>query len=167
MEIDIVTPHYKKTTKRLNISLISFGFFVLTFIISSMLLEVKLMKYISIISVFASCFFILSSIILSVYRQYIIKTIDLSNENIIELLINSQRKAGEISKSSEISYSGNQIKTNNNSKLYEINNTTAFKLLNDLSNVKATCLATKSNYLHQSPKSLFNDIMSTLWEINT
>ncbi len=89
--------------------------------------------------------------------------IELDKTQIVELTINSPISPEEITKKSEIEYVENEIKTNLDSNIYEIDNTTAFELLKSRKNLKIISRTKKNSRLDMSPKELFNDLMSILW----
>ena len=122
-----------------------------------------LMKSVYLISLFTSGVLIIVSIILSIFRQSKKQTIELDKTQIAELTINSQISPEKISKKSEIEYAGNQIKTNPHSKIYEVDKTTAFELLNSGMNLKTINRTEKNNGFDMSPKELISDLMSMLW----
>ena len=115
------------------------------------------------ISLFASGVLIIVSIILIIFRQSKKQTIELDKTEIAELTINSQIGAEKITKDNEIEFSGNEIKTKSESKVFEINNKSAFELLKTGQEIKTKSLTKKTNGLDMSPKELFNDLLSMLW----
>ncbi|GAA4976273.1 hypothetical protein [Algibacter aquimarinus] len=121
------------------------------------------MKSVYLISLFASGILIIVSIILSIIRQSKKQSIELDKTQIAELTINSQIGAEKITKKSEIEYAGNEIKTNLHSKIYEVDKTTIFELLNSGINLKIITRTKKSNGFDLSPKELIRDLMSMLW----
>ena len=80
-----------------------------------------------------------------------------------ELTINSQIEPKNISKKSEIEYCGNELKTTFDSKIYQVDNITAFKLLKSETKLITTSLTKKNSGLDSSPKELFSELMSMLW----
>ena len=163
MKIKIITSELKKANRNLNISLLIFGFFILLFIISFWFPKSGLMKNVYLFSLFASVSFIVISIILLLIRQSKKQTINLDKDQMAELTINSQIEPEKILKTSEIEYCGNELKTNLNSKIYEVDNKTAYELMNSGTDLKITSLTKKNNEFDTSPKELFSDLMSMLW----
>tara|TARA_R110002096_G_C14238283_1_gene692554 strand:+ start:120 stop:620 length:501 start_codon:yes stop_codon:yes gene_type:complete len=163
MKINIITSELKKANRNLNLSLLIFGLFMLLFFISFWFPKSDLMKSVYLISLFASGVLIMVSIILTIFRQSKKQTIELDKTQIVELTINSQIGAEKITKKSEIEYAGNQIKTNLHSKIYEVDKTTAFELLNSGMNLKTINRTKNNNGFDMSPKELISDLMSMLW----
>ncbi|QIJ88294.1 hypothetical protein C7H62_0485 [Mesoflavibacter sp. HG96] len=163
MRINIITSKLKKANRNLNLSLLIFGLFMLLFFISFWFPKSDLMKSVYLISLFASGVLIIVSIILIIFRQSKKQTIELDKTEIAELTINSQIGAEKITKDNEIEFSGNEIKTKSESKVYEINNKSAFELLKTGQEIRTKSLTKKTNGLDMSPKELFNDLMSMLW----
>ena len=163
MRINIITPELKKANRYLNISMLIFGLFMLLLFLSFWFPENDLMKSIYLISLFTSLGLILISILLLMFRQSRKRNIELDKNQIAELRINSQISPEKISKKSEIEYAGNEIKTDLDSKVYEIDNKTTFELLNSGTNLKSLNRTIKTNGIDISPKELFSDLMSMLW----
>ncbi len=163
MRINIITSELKKANRNLNLSLLIFGLFMLLFFISFWFPKSDLMKSVYLISLFASGVLIIVSIILIIFRQSKKQTIELDKTEIAELTINSQIGAEKITKDNEIEFSGNEIKTKSESKVFEINNKSAFELLKTGQEIRTKSLTKKTNGLDMSPKELFNDLMSMLW----
>jgi hypothetical protein len=136
---------------------------MLVFFISFWFPKNALVKNVYLISLFASGGFLLLSIILSIFRQNKKQTLEFDKTHITELTINSEIETEKITKKSEIEFTGNLIKTNSDSKVYEINNESAFDLLKFGNEIKTINLTKKNSGLDMSPKELFNDLMSMLW----
>ena len=163
MRIKILTFELKKANRNLNLSLLIFGFFMLLFFISFWFPKSDLMKSVYLISLYTSGVLVIVSIILTIFRQSKKQTIELEKTQIVELTINSQIGAEKITKKSEIEYAGNEIKTNLHSKIYEVDKTTAFELLNSGMNLKTINRTKNNNRFDMSPKELISDLMSMLW----
>ena len=163
MRINILTSELKKANRNLNISLMIFGLFMLLFFISFWFPKRDFMKSIYLISLFASGGLILISILFLIFRQTKKRSIELEENQIAELIINSQMSAEKISKKSEIEYLGNEIKTNTVEEIYEVSNSTAFELLHSGIEMKTTNRTKNNSGMNMSPKELFNDLMSILW----
>ena len=163
MKINIITSELKKANRYLNISMLIFGLFMLLFFVSFWFQESDLMKSIYLISLFTSFGLILISILLLMFRQSRKRNIELDKNQIAELRINSQISTEKISEKSEIEYAGNEIEMNLDSKIYEIDNKTAFELLNNGTNLKSLNRTIKTNGFDISPKELFSGLMSMLW----
>ena len=162
MKINILTSELKKANRKLNISLLIFSFFMLLFFISFWFAESDLMKYTFMISLFGCAGLILISIIFLIIRQNKKQTIELDKTEIAELNINSKISFEKIAKETEIEFSGNEIKTKSDLKVYEINNKSAFELLKSGQEIKIKNLTKKNSGLDMSPKELFSDLMSML-----
>jgi hypothetical protein len=163
MKINIVTSELKKANRNLNISLLTFGLFMLLFFISFWFPNSDLMKSVYLISLFTSCGLILISFLFLIFRQTKKRSIELDANQLAELIINTQMSAEKISKKSEIEYLGNEIKTNMVTEIFEVSNSTAFELLHSGIELKITTRSKKNNGMNMSPKELINDLMSTLW----
>jgi hypothetical protein len=163
MRINIVSSELKKANRNLNLSLLFFGLFMLLFFISFWFPKSDLMKIFYIISVFYYVALIIYSIIITILRQSKKQTIELDKTQIAELTINSQIGAEKITKKSEIEYARTEIKTNLHSKIYEVDNTTAFELLNSGMNLKTINQTKNNNGFDMSPKELISNLMEILW----
>ncbi|NER15089.1 hypothetical protein GWK08_16665 [Leptobacterium flavescens] len=163
MKINIVTSELKKANRYLNLSLLIFALFMLLFFISFWFPNNTLIKNLYAISVFVSGGSILFSVILLIYRQSCKKVIDLDQSEIMELTINSHIDPSKILKLNDIEYAGNQIKVVSDSKIYEIDKSTAFELIKNGSDLNARAFFKKTSRFDFPPKELFNELMSILW----
>ncbi|WP_299683940.1 hypothetical protein [uncultured Dokdonia sp.] len=162
MKINIVTNNFKKATRYLNISMLIFCIFMIITFISLWFTDSDFMEGIFVIFLFASGVMLLISIFLLILRPVFKKTIEI-NENQIEALhINSNVDTSQIKEKAEITYFGNNLKIINDPRDYELNNTTVFKLLKSNNEITTTNTFIKSKWLDIPPREIFKSIVSAL-----
>ncbi len=163
MKIQIVTENFKKTTRYVNIALLIFGVSVLVFFISFWFPNSEPMKSIGMISLFSAASLIISTIFLLILRQFFKKTIEISEDQIEAIFINSHIEVIQIKSKAEIVYFGNRLQTVGDSKIYEITNKTAFDLLRGNFRIKTSNISCKVRSLEIPPHEILKDVTGALF----
>jgi hypothetical protein len=166
MKINIITNNFKKTTQFLNISLLIFCLFMLVSFISLWFTDSEFMESVAAIFILASGALILISIFLIIFRQIFKKTIEVHEDQIEALHINSQVDMSQIKEKAEIAYFGNSLKIINDPKDYELNNTTTFELLKNNGAITTINTSIKIKGLDIPPKEIFKSVAGALFGWN-
>ncbi|MFC4633009.1 hypothetical protein ACFO3O_03775 [Dokdonia ponticola] len=162
MKINIVTNHFKKATRFLNVSLLIFCLFMLISFISLWFSNSELTKSVFAIFILASGVMILIAVFLLILRKTLKKTIEVSIDQIETLFVNSKVDVSQIKEKEEIAYFGNSLEISNYPKNYELTNTTTFELLKNNDTSKVTNTSVKSKVLDVPPKEVFRSVLEAL-----
>jgi hypothetical protein len=118
----------------------------------------------SVVAIFmlASGALILISIFLMILRQIFKKTIEVHEDQIEALHINSNVDVSQIKEKAEIAYFGNSLKLIDDPNDYELTNTTTFELLKNNDTITTTNTSIKIKGLDIPPKEIFKSIAGAL-----
>jgi hypothetical protein len=166
MKINIVTNNLKKTTRFLNISLLIFFLFMLVSFISLWFTDSEFMKSVAAIFMLASGVLILITFFLLILRQIFKTTIEVREDQIEVLRINSNVDVSQIKEKAEIAYFGNSLKISNDPKDYELTNATTFELLKNNDTITTTNTSVKIKGLDIPPKEIFKSVAGALFGWN-
>jgi hypothetical protein len=163
MKIQIVTETFKKATRFLNISLLIFCLFMIISFISFWFSNSEFMKNVGAISLLATGVLILTSIILVISRHILKKAIEINEDQIEALIINSHVDVSQIKDKKELGYFGNRLQIMGGKHTYELKNTTAFGLLKSSHRIKTSNTTSKVRSLEIPPKEILKDVAGALF----